>query len=344
MRTKPLNILILTGLLTLSQISQIVLAECPSFANGVQVGTVAHKSLEEISGIAASRHNQGVIWAHNDSGDSARIWAFNAKGTHLGTYKLKGATARDWEDMAIGPGPVPGKDYLYVTDSGNNAGLVDFDLIIYRVPEPNVSAVQKSVNVKLNGVDALHVRYPDDVRHECETILVDPLNGDIYLCTRDRWGDDNGIMRVYRYPVPHSPSPCVDNTIMRVYRYPASRSPGVDYTMQHVADVQLIKGEMAVGGDVSPDGSLVIIRTKGDATRALLWQRNPGTVLWQAFDNPMCIVPQVDEHQGEAICFEANGCGYYTVSEGPYPPIHYFARNGTAPPSGNTPPHHSGGG
>lgn len=318
MRTKPLNILVLTGLLTLGQIGQIVLAECPSFANGVQVGTVAHKSLEEISGIAASRHNRGVIWAHNDSGGSASIWAFNVKGTHLGTYNLKGATARDWEAMAIGPGPVRGRDYLYIADSGNNAGLVDFDLIIYRVPEPNVSTVQESVNIKLNGVDALSVRYPDSVRHECETILVDPLNGDIYLCTRDRWGDDNGIMRVYRYPAPHS--------------------PGVDYTMQHVADVQLIKGEMAVGGDVSPDSSLVIIRTKGDAMRALLWQRNPGTILWQAFDNPMCIVPQVDEHQGEAICFDANGCGYYTVSEGSHQPIYYFARNSTAPPSRNNPP------
>jgi len=309
MRTKPLNILILTGLLTLGQISQIVVAECPSFANGVQVGTVAHKSLEEISGIAASRNNQGVIWAHNDSGGSARVWAFNAKGTHLGTYKLKGVASRDWEDMAIGPGPIPNEDYLYIADAGNNKGRVDFNLTIYRVPEPNVSAVQKSVNIKLNGVDALPVRYPDGVRHECETILVDPLNGDIYLCTRDRWGDDNGIMRVYRYPVPHS--------------------PGVDYTLQHVADVQLINGEMAVGGDVSPDGSLVIIRIKDDSMRIFLWQRDPGSDLWQAFENTMCIVPQVDEPQGEAICFEANGCGYYTVSEGLHQPIYYFARKGT---------------
>jgi hypothetical protein len=143
---------------------------------------------------------------------------------------------------------------------------------------------------------------------------VDSLNGDIYLCTRDRWGDDNGIMKVYRYPAPHT--------------------PGVVYMMQHVADVRLINGEMAVGGDISPDGSLVIIRTKGDSMRALLWRRDPAANLWQAFDRPMCIVPQIDEPQGEAICFEANGCGYYTVSEAAHQPIYYFARNGTPPTSG----------
>ena len=316
MRAKPLHILILTGLLTLGQLSPIVLAKCPEFVNGVQVGTVAHSLLKEVSGIAASRDNPGVIWAHNDSGGSARLWAMNTFGIHLGTYNLSGANADDWEDMAIGPGPIPGQDYLYVADTGNNEGLTDFTFTIYRVPEPTVSPGQDPVDANLAGVDTLPVRYPDSVRHGCETILVDPLNGDIYLCTKDRWGDDNGVMKVYRYPAPHA--------------------PGVEYTMQHVADVELINGEMAVGGDVSLDGRLIIIRTDGDAMRALLWQRypDPDPNLWQAFtNNPMCIVPQIDEPQGEAISFETNGCGYYTVSEGSYQPIYYFARTGTCPAS-----------
>lgn len=312
MRVNSFNILIVAGLLALGQLSAIVSAECPEFVNGVQVGTVAHGLLTEVSGIAASRDNPGVIWVHNDSGGLARLWALNTQGTHLGTYNLTGATARDWEDMAIGPGPVRRQDYLYVADTGNNDGLTDFTFTIYRVAEPNVSPDQDPVDVNLSGVDALLVRYPDSLHHGCETILVDPLTGDIYLCTRDRWGDDNGVMKVYHYPEPN-------------------HIPDVEYTMQHVADVQLIDGEMAVGGDVSLDGRVILIRTKGDATRALAWQREPGGELWQAFDNPMCIVPQIDEPQGEAICFETNGCGYYTVSEGAYQPVYYFARTGVCP-------------
>ncbi len=308
MRINLLIILILVAL------TPIALAVCPEFAGGTQVGTVAHSLLKEVSGIVASRDNPGVIWAHNDSGGLARLWALNTQGIHLGTYNLTGATARDWEDMAIGPGPIAGRTYLYVADTGNNDDLTDFAFTIYRVPEPTVSPDQDPVDTNLTGVDALLVKYPDSLHHGCETILVDPLNGDIYLCTRDRWGDDNGVMKVYHFPEPN-------------------HIPDTEYTMQHVADVQLINGEMAVGGDISLDGRLIIIRTKGDAMRALLWQRDPATDLWQAFTNPMCVVPQIDEPQGEAICFEANGCGYYTASEDQYQPIYYFARTGICPAS-----------
>jgi hypothetical protein len=310
-KANSLNILILAGFLILGKPGQIVLAECPQFADGVQLGTVAHSSLIEVSGISESRHFPGVIWAHNDAGGLARVWAFNTRGTHLGTYNLPDANARDWEDMAIGPGPVVGRDYLYIADLGNNDGLTDFTFNIYRVPEPNISACQQPVDANLNNVAALPVEYPDSLRHDCETLLVDPLNGDIYVCTRDRWGDDLGDMKVYRYPAPHT--------------------PGVTFTLQHVIDAQLINGEMAVGGDVSPDGSSVIIRTKGDVMRCLLWQRDPATLLWQAFNNPLCVVPQIDEPQGEAVSFGADGCGYYTVSEGENQPIYYFDSNGACP-------------
>jgi hypothetical protein len=76
--------------------------------------------LTEISGIAASRKFSDVLWAHDASGDSARVFAMATDGTHLATFNLSGATNVDWEDMAIGPGPVAGIDYLYFADTGNN--------------------------------------------------------------------------------------------------------------------------------------------------------------------------------------------------------------------------------
>lgn len=316
--------LVLTGVIVtaLLLLTGTVSRQCPQFLSGSQVGTVGHKSLDEISGIGASKKNIDVLWAHNDSGSEARLWAFNTQGTHLGIYNLTGTNNNDWEDIAIGPGPDPNKDYIYIGDVGNNDGLINRTFNIYRVPEPNVSASQQPINVDLNSVDTLPVKYPDSLRHDCETIMVDPANSDIYLCTRDRWNDDHGIMRVYRYPA-------------------SQHTPGVAYTLQLVAKVQFINlpaskrpnWEMAVGGDISLNGSLVIIRTKpkrydkGVPQRALLWQRSPGAALWEAFDNPVCLVPSLYEPQGEAICFDANGCGYYTISEDPCQPIYYFARD-----------------
>lgn len=295
--------------------------QCPHFLSGSKLGVVQNRLLDEISGIAASRKNTDVLWAHNDSGSKAQVWAFNIQGTHLGTYTLTDADNNDWEDMAIGPGPSSKTDYLYIGDLGNNDGLTERTYNIYRVAEPKVNASQQALNININDIDILPVKYPHQFRHDCETLLVDPLNSDIYLCTRDRWNDDRGMMKVYRYPA-------------------SQQTPGVVFTLQHVKDVQLttlaenkrFNWEMASGGDISSDGSFVIIRTrpkrKGMPQGILVWQHRTGTDFWDSFGHPPCVAPSLWEPQGEAICFDANGSGYYTVSEGCCQPIYYFAGNG----------------
>jgi hypothetical protein len=85
----------------------------------------------------------------------------------------------------------------------------------------------------------------------------------------------------------------------------------------------------AAGGDISPDGSEVIVRgVVNDDDVALLWKKSAGTELWQAFANPSCNVALATEQNGEAICF-VNGfaCGYLTVSEKKFQPIYYFQRS-----------------
>ena len=113
------------------------MADCPTFMDEAQLGTVESSLLTEISGVAASRKNADVLWVHNDSGDSARIYAMSIQGKHLGVYNLVGASATDWEDIAVGPGPVEGQDYVYAGDVGDNTRqrpsvTVDF-IVIWRV-------------------------------------------------------------------------------------------------------------------------------------------------------------------------------------------------------------------
>ena len=50
--------------------------------------------------------------------------------------------------------------------------------------------------------------------------------------------------------------------------------------------------------------------------------------LWDAFSGQECNIPLKVEPQGEAICFDPEGCGYYTISENLYQPIYYFQRQG----------------
>ena len=78
---------------------------CSAYTAPSVSGNVANALVTELSGIAASRAHPGVFYAHNDSGDSARFFAFDASGNTIGEFVLQGITAVDWEDMALGPCP-----------------------------------------------------------------------------------------------------------------------------------------------------------------------------------------------------------------------------------------------
>lgn len=275
-------------------------AACPEFDPALRVGTVNHSSLTEISGIAASRQTPGVIWAHDDSGDVNRVFALSTSGAHLGTYYFGGVTAVDWEDMAIGPGPMAGADYLFMADTGNNA-LTRSTVTIYRIAEPSLANVTAPAEVTLSGAEAFPVRYPDGNR-DAETILVDPINGDIVLLTRDR--SLTGITYVYVYPV-------------------EEQAPGQVVTLTYVGSI--VSSVEIKGGDVSPDGSCAILRRHSTTTKADGWLyfRAAGTRLHEVFATTPCPVPLPSEPQGEAVTFSPDGAGYYTISEGVSQPIYY---------------------
>lgn len=83
-------------------------------------------ALKEISGVTWDGSN---LWAHNDSGDSPRLFRFTSQGEFLNELEFEGADARDWEDVTN-----DGK-YLFAADCGNNRGNRR-DLTVYRTPIP----------------------------------------------------------------------------------------------------------------------------------------------------------------------------------------------------------------
>jgi hypothetical protein len=267
---------------------------CPRFLAGHKVGTIEPLQINATSGIAASRRNAGVLWVHNDHGPAA-LFALTTGGKLLGTYMLGGVKIIDWEDIAIGPGPEPNVDYLYAGDIGDNRRVRKGGIIVYRVAEPKVVSLsdinQKPANVTLDGVEKIELVYPDGPR-DAETLMLDPLTKDLYIVTKE------GKSRVYRAAYPQSVS---EKTMLE---YVVSLSWG-----------------MATAGDISVDGQMIIVRGYFGAS---LWVRSKDGPLWRAFEEQECSVPIIIESQGEAICFDANGTGYYTTSENRRQPIYYF--------------------
>src|SRR5688500_7126733 len=58
-------------------------AACPAFAKGQALGRVQAPNLTEISGVAMSKKNPGVLWVHNDSGHAAELFALAEDGHTL---------------------------------------------------------------------------------------------------------------------------------------------------------------------------------------------------------------------------------------------------------------------
>jgi hypothetical protein len=266
-----------------------VLPDCPAFADGVQAGTVASAEAQELSGLAASRAWPGVWWAHNDSGDGARLLAIGDDGAALGVVPILGANAADWEDIAVGP---DGEGWaIWVGDIGDNF-LLRQELWIWRVPEPDPGA--------LDGASATKVRlrYPDGP-HDAEALLHDPRSGDLLIVSKDALGST-----VYRAAAPVEDGQELE-AIGTIAPWEGGPSDG-----------------LVTGGDVSPDGSAVLLRTYG---AAWLWRRTPRATLADAFATEPCPVPLAAEPAGEAIAWEADGGAYRSVSEGPSPPLWRYA-------------------
>jgi hypothetical protein len=264
----------------------------PQFAEGVKTGVIENPELNEASGLAASRKNRGVLWAHNDSGDTGRLFALNTKGKNLGIYTLVGVNAVDCEDIAIGPGPTPAKDYLYLGDIGDNMAQRK-DIMVYRVAEPTVSAAQAPATVKLTKVEKFRLQYEDGPR-DAETLLVDPGNGDLYIISKR-----DAQPRIYRTAAANLKNGKIS---MLVYK-------------THISMF------WPTAGDISPDGSEIAVRGYRDAE---LWRRLPGSALWEAFNKAPISIPLASEFQGEAIALTKSG--YFTTSEGENPPIYFFRR------------------
>ena len=278
-----------------------VFAEQASFLDGTKVGQVESPRLAEISGLVASRENPGVLWVHNDSGDRPCVYAINLKGDLLGVYRVTGAEARDWEDIAAGPGPQPGTSYLYIGDIGDNAGRYPW-ITVYRVREPAVDPNARSLDAATEPAEAIRMVYPDGPR-DAETLLVDPLTQDLYVISKR-------------------------DLFSRVYRARCPQSASQQITLERVC---LLPMGLATAGDVSPDGRQVVVRSMG---QAMLWRRDPDQSLWTAFQGKAWTLPLAGEPQGEAIGFDPHGRGYYTTSEGRTPVIYYFAQAGPSEANG----------
>lgn len=251
-----------------------------------EVGRVEDKRLDEVSGCVASRINPGVLWIHSD-GDIESISAVRTNGETVARLKLPVPTD-DVEDIAILSHSGSQTGMLYLADVGDNKRKRS-QIQILRVPEPvlEVDVSKDPLSLSATVVEVILLEYPDR-QHDAETLLVDPIDGGVYVVSKDKKAaevyrielDDHGI------PLP---------------------------TLRHVLSLDV---DRVSAGDISPDGSAIVLRKEG---RGWLWRRPPETSLAETLAGEPEVIPVRTDSQndnGEAIGFTADGSGYWTISEG----------------------------
>jgi hypothetical protein len=262
-------------------------AQCISLGTFVTQGNVPtnlqpNGSGTEISGIVASRHNPGVLWVHDDSGNAAQLIALRANGSLARQYTLP-TTNRDWEDLALGPGPIAGRGYLYIADIGNNAlGYTTFRLL--RIAEPDVPP-GSGPPIALPAPDVFSFHYPIGTWN-AETLWIDPFDGTPYVLTK------------------------VDSSTCSLFRYPMPLDAGQDKALVHAATLTNMPVTFT-GGAISADGRWIFARSY---TVIHAWSRPLGSSFAAALQQPPCAFAN-SQGQAEAIAVAADGSALWAVSE-----------------------------
>ncbi|MEZ4900276.1 MAG: PE-PGRS family protein [Spirosomataceae bacterium] len=247
--------------------------------------------LDEASGLVDSHKQPGFLWTHEDAGSADDLFLLNRQGKIITKIRTPFYNY-DWEDLAIGPGPQANETYIYLADIGDNSNDQDIKRV-YRFVEPS------SITSPITAFDRIQFRYPDG-SFDAETILLDPLTKDLYIVTK--WLTK---ARLYRLAYPQSTTQVI--------------------TADKVGEMTV--GTDLTGGSISTTGTEIIVR---GYTALYYWKRKAeetvGEVLLRA---PAKTLPYLFEPQGEAVCFDKDGKGYFTLSERrnvPFVNLYYYAR------------------
>jgi len=149
--------------------------------------TLQDPSITESSGLAASSRHPGIVYTHNDSDGAPQIFAVDSSGRTKAVFTLAGATARDWEGIAMGRDEA-GRPALYVADIGDNLKGAWPYVTVYRVREPS------RMKSRTLQATAYRFTYSDGAR-DAESILIDPRDGRLYIASKTF-----GAGRLYRAP------------------------------------------------------------------------------------------------------------------------------------------------
>jgi hypothetical protein len=275
---------------------------CAGYGEPTGTGRVVDTDLDELSGLAVSRTQPGVLWTHEDSGNPAQLVALDTSGNTLARFDVDAPNV-DWEDLAIGrcdaDAPdtgAPGDACLWLGDIGSNGARSDLALL--RIREPDLATATGGT---LHAA-VYPVRYPDTPQ-DAEGLAVLPDGTPLVVTKR------------------------ADATA-GLYTLPSVAGIPVTDLLEHMADVATgAAGEdlsaRATAADLSPDGSRLLVRAYLHLREYDVTDLHAPVLLGER--------PFGLELQGEAVAWDPLAGGYRQVAEGRRPTLFHVPCESTGP-------------
>lgn len=264
--------------------------ELPIFTKNPTIIDLQVNNLKEISGLAPSKNFKNALWLIEDSGTQPKIDLIGTDGSFIKRYPIS-AHNRDWEAVAIGPGPDDTKNYIYIGDIGDNLENYD-EYAILRFEEP------QGEQENIGFYETIKFYYPGNVSYDAETLLVDPKTKDIFIITKRQLN-----VKVFRLPYPQSTTTLTEAEFMGDIGYWGITT-----------------------GSVSVSGEEILLKSY---VSIFYWKRKDGETIFETLQRPYDLSPYyVVEPQGESICWDWEAKGFYTISERAeqreIPPLYYY--------------------
>ena len=252
-----------------------------AFFAGKKLSELKEKKLREVSGLASSASNPGLLWAHNDKGNDAEVYLIDEKCNIRQTFVLAGIENRDWEDIAVGPGPDSTKSYVYVGEIGDNDGAYPLKYI-YRFEEPLSDPNGEKQTIR--NFETITFRLPNSRRIDSEALFIDAQTKDLYIVTKRE-----SPVHVYQIKYPYSTKDTLE--------------------VNETAAIPLFE---IVAADLSPDGHGLIMK---NYSHIYYWNNTTGKPWNELLKDRPEEIPYQPEPQGESLTWARDGSGFYTLSE-----------------------------
>lgn len=262
-------------------------------------------ALVEVSGLARSGLRSDLLWMHDD-GPEAALYAVTTDGRVRARLTVETAFV-DPEDLAMAPCPDgSGAPCLWIADTGTNTGdRARVSVVV--VAEPAVADGEDVAELTAAPLATYPLGYPDDVP-DVEALAVRP--------------DGTGFVLVEK----------TDTKKADVFAHPGPLRSGDPVVLENVATIETPRvGEekrarMVTGADLDAAGRRLLVRVYSGTFELALGDGQ--TVADLGSITPLLrAAGPVAEEQGEAVAWDADGTGFWTVSEDPsgrgHQPLHH---------------------